>query len=59
MSNPEPGQFRCGDCITITRHQQLVDLAVASILDRIIDYSTTATGDAREAISNAVRYVRP
>lgn len=58
MTNPEPGQFRCGDCITIKKHQELTDLAVDAIWHRLLDYATSASTEARIAIHDAVAALR-
>jgi len=58
MTNPGPGEFRCGDCITVKHHRELVDIAVDTILAKILDYATTSSYDGREAIHAAVAWVR-
>jgi hypothetical protein len=56
--NPGPGEFRCGDCITIRHHMEIVTLAVDSILDHIIGYANGCNEDNRRAISEAIAWVR-
>lgn len=58
MTNPLPGEFRCGDCVTLRKHAELVDLAVDGIWNRILDYATTASTEARVAIHDAVAALR-
>lgn len=56
--NPGPGQWRCGDCITVKHHQELVDLAIDGIWTRILDYAMSASTEARIGIHDAVAALR-
>jgi hypothetical protein len=56
--NPAPGEFRCGDCITIRHHMELVTLAVDSILDALTTYASGCGETDARAISEAVAWVR-
>jgi hypothetical protein len=54
--NPGPGEFRCGDCITIRHHMELVTLAVDSILDALTTYASGCSAtDARTIMKLVVR----
>lgn len=58
IPNPEPGQFRCGDCITIKHHSELVAQAVDGILDQITGYANGCHSDVRQGIMEAIAWVR-
>jgi hypothetical protein len=58
VSNPLPGEFRCGDCVTLKRHAELVDAAVDGIWNTLLTYALSASTEARIAIHDAAAALR-